>query len=935
MTQKKRLPNKKQKLWPLSPIHNLGMEDHSYASCKEYLDDAFENQDIHNLALSGNFGAGKSSILHSFDRNRNYGEEKFLYVSLTDFQNYGCNCQTDNTNICKNSHKKDNVTEQENSDKEVNDNSTQKRVEFSMLCQILSRCRKKNLRDSSLSGIPEAAITFVGMLFSALFVALIFVLVFHERFAYLAARVGVSAILRADIHAWMYVATACLLCFLVCHILRNGKVKKISVKSAYAETEMELFKSSASLDLYKFELIHTIIDLAPSIDHTVVFEDMDRLDSTICIAVITKLRDLNVMINTRRQTALPKSARVQLWLWECFENGRFLSWSKRIIGRACPRWVKKWLDNHYPYLAKGTTHIRFVYAVGENVLNHQLRSKFYDCIIPVTPALNQFNAEDVLCKLLVDNGVDITREHTWKNIKEIIPFLSDYRTVRTMCNEFRVLRSQFLGGVADIDLNCAQMLGMAFYKVMVPQMYSRAFDEDGFGELPEVSAADFPELKDQEYCNRLANQLNKIRPTKDMLQLMFLSRQNLCSRWIRALQEGPQERAYDTIREMNNNELINITEELKESKIFECGVDSSLVTSVASYIFQGDTSKESFDAWFYKTGKVSEHKFTNCMIFLTATGQLEITTVIPAISPAELFGWCIDSLPSLRNDSGHEARWNNEMTGLLETILSTNPTAIPDNLLDIRITENQTLEDLVSIDLNELDEEASGAVVAEIEMLKVINDFRFKSNQDPKRYISRNEFVDFCKTVFVSTDSDAKAELAEHIAQADSLDISKELIEWQAVEKSDNQEVAFYLIRHIQKRIEEEAFKDWFFKISEPRFEKFAKCMYWAVIRYSYFAVEQLFDWCLENLAVLQNISEHQSCWCYDNTWLLREVLKVSPERVQDKMKTIVLYDGITIGDLLSNDDPFAEEDDTAEESFEQSHIELLDTEPVGSGTYI
>lgn len=930
MAQKKRLPDKKQKLWSLSPINNLGMEDHSFASCKEYLDDAFENQDIHNLALSGNFGAGKSSILHSFDRNRNYGAEKFLYVSLTDFQNYGCNCETKNVNTRENSNNEKTITEQEDGDKKANDNSTQKRVEFSMLCQILSRCRKKNLRDSSLSGIPEAAITVAGMLFSALFVVLIFILVFHERFAYLAGRIGVPATWRADIHAWMYVAVACLLCFLVCHVLRNGKVKKISVKSAYAETEMELLKSSASLDLYKFELIHTIIDLAPSIDHTVVFEDMDRLDSTICIAVITKLRDLNVMINTRRKTALSKDARIQLWIWECFEKNRFLSWGKRIIGRVLPRWIKQWFGNHYPYLARGTAHIRFVYAVGENVLNHQLRSKFYDCIIPVTPALNQFNAEDVLCKLLVDNGVDITREHTWKNIKEIIPFLSDYRTVRTMCNELRILRSQFLGGVADIDINCAQMLALAFYKVMVPQMYSRAFDEDGFGELPEVSATDFPELKDQEYCDRLAKQLNRIRPDKEMLQLMFLSRQNLCSRWIRAIQDGPQERAYDALREMNNNRLINITEELKNSNIFESSVDSGIITSVASYIFQGETGEDSFDEWFYKAGKCSEHKFTNCMIFLTATGQIEITTVIPAINPTELFKWCIDSLPSLRNDTGHEARWNKEMTGLLETILSTNPTAIPDNLLDIQITENQTLEDLVSIDLNELDEEASGAVLAEIEMLKIINDFRVSNNQEPKRHVSRNEFVDFCKTVFTSTDSEAKAELAEDIAQTNSLDISSELIDWKAVEKSDNQEVAYYLIKHMYKNLGQGIFIDWFFKISEPQCEKFAKCLYWAALKSDYFVPEQLLDWCLENLAVLQNISELQVCWCYDNAWLLREVLKLSPEQVLDKMKTIVLYDGISVGDLLNNDDPFAEEDDTAEESFEQSHTELLGPEPVG-----
>lgn len=923
MAQRKKLPNKKRKLWTLSPINDLGMDDHSFASCKEYLDDAFANQDIRNIALSGHFGAGKSSILHSFDKKRNHGSEKFLYVSLTDFQNYGDNGGIENTD----NEKK--MSGQENSNKEVNGNPMQKRVEFSMLCQILSRCRHKNLRDSNLVGIPEATVTIVGTALSALFAALIFILFFHEPFAHLAERLGVPVNLRVDIHAGIYVVVAGLLCLLVCHVLRNGKVKKISVKSAYVETEMELLKSTASFDMYKFGLIHTIVDWAPDIDHTVVFEDMDRLDPTICIAVITKLRDLNMMINTRRKTALPKGAKFQIWMRGCIENIRPLSWCKGICSVILPHGAKRWLNNHCPYLVRGNAHIRFVYAVGENVLNHQLRSKFFDCIIPVTPALNQFNAEDVLCELLAANGLDIAREHTWKTIKNIIPFLSDYRTVRTMCNEFSILCSQFLG-VSDIDTICAQMLALAFYKVMVPQMYARAFDEDGLGELPEVSAEDFPELEDRTYCSKLANQLNKLRPNKEMLQLMFLSRQKLCTRWVRAIQDGPQERSYDAIREMNKNELINVTEELKNSKIFERSVDSGVITSVASYILQRETRTDSFDVWFYKPGKLQEHKFTNCMIFLTATGQIEITTMIPRVDPSKLFEWCIDSLPSLRNDFGHEVRWNVEMTGLLETILSTNPTAIPSNMLDIQITENLTLEDLVSIDLNGLDEEASEAVMTETEMLKIVNNFLSKNNQSSKRYISRSEFVEFCKGVFISNDSDAKANLAEYIDQANSLDISTEIIEWEAVEKSDNQEVAFYLIKHMQKRLDQTCFEEWFFRMSAPQYEKFAKCLYWAALKADYFATEQLFGWCLKNLVVLQSIDRQQTCWCFDNTWMLREVLRFSPELISDEMKAIVLYEGISVGDLLDNDDPFAEEDDTAEESFEQSHIALLDTEPVG-----
>ena len=51
-----------------------------------FLEDAFGQSDIKNIALTGNFGAGKSSILRSFDKSQNGGKEKYLYISLADFE---------------------------------------------------------------------------------------------------------------------------------------------------------------------------------------------------------------------------------------------------------------------------------------------------------------------------------------------------------------------------------------------------------------------------------------------------------------------------------------------------------------------------------------------------------------------------------------------------------------------------------------------------------------------------------------------------------------------------------------------------------------------------------------------------------------------------------------------------------------------------------
>lgn len=58
----------------------------SIADMREYydaLDYVLRNQDIHNVALSGSYGSGKSSVLGSYE-NRHH-EKKFIHVTLARF----------------------------------------------------------------------------------------------------------------------------------------------------------------------------------------------------------------------------------------------------------------------------------------------------------------------------------------------------------------------------------------------------------------------------------------------------------------------------------------------------------------------------------------------------------------------------------------------------------------------------------------------------------------------------------------------------------------------------------------------------------------------------------------------------------------------------------------------------------------------------------
>lgn len=61
------------------------LDDHDIGIYKSAIDFAFEHSDIRNIAISGAYGAGKSSVLASYEKA--YPGRKFIHISLAHFQN--------------------------------------------------------------------------------------------------------------------------------------------------------------------------------------------------------------------------------------------------------------------------------------------------------------------------------------------------------------------------------------------------------------------------------------------------------------------------------------------------------------------------------------------------------------------------------------------------------------------------------------------------------------------------------------------------------------------------------------------------------------------------------------------------------------------------------------------------------------------------------
>lgn len=850
-------------LQPLSPSNSLQDADEQFPVYQMFLEDAFGQSDIKNIALTGNFGAGKSSILRSFDKSQNGGKEKYLYISLADFELNGkVNGNQDfietpfenkGTGEGANEGKKPPAQSQKDPAQE-----TQKRVEYSLLCQILTRGRHYYLRDSNLYGIPEPPMRRGVPLILALFIALAFILIYPTRFAMLAEIMNIPPEYRSKIHTWMYAIALVGIVMMARYVFRHFRLKKLSLVSPYANAEMALQQNNTSLDLYKFELVYALERMAHRVKYTVVFEDMDRLDPKICLAVMSKLREINGMVNTRH--------------------------------RQLHRFSKK--------------HIRFIYAVGEAVLNHTQRTKFYDCIIPVVPAMNRYNAETIICKMLRKHNVDIDNETVWVNLSRFFPFLSDYRTVITFCNEFEVMCRLFQVQENDCEkqdpTNDSLMLSLCFYKVMAPKSYALLFDEQRDGSLPYVAEEELAEeYQDETFRKQLVELLNSLHLSYQELEMLYLSKKSLCQKYIDILTTGGEARRIDVAHKIAEDTRVNLSNDLINKRVFENEKNPQIAIALADYIRINITQETGkYEEWFYAPAEPGDNRFTNCITYLSADpDNFQSGIKLPQVDHQKLWDWCIKSLPTLIGDEKHQSLWKAKMLDLLQLILEIDLENVPDSLMQIQLDGNQKVQDLINKSKNHKEQQ----------LLSTMQEIICKVYKTDPDNITKDFFVNWCMGIFLDGEEVERLSLSRELYEKFPESIPLDLIQHQIVEYESEPDIAAILIACLFNTTNREKFDNWFLQLSPGHARKFS-----GSIRYlsenpniieERFAPNRLYEWAMCGLRVLSQDKEHLDVWDSKMCTTLRYILsKGYTTGIPEYMLRIRLTHDIIVADALQID---------------------------------
>ena len=651
--------------YSLSPRADL-RNDPTYKLYQERLNKVLDgtNRNIQNVALIGERGTGKSSILQTFNQERlaaarKQGKDSFkgmLFVSLIDFeerkstpkQTAGTGSQTQSQTQNQTTQTDGAQTETEPEKTEPDQAETQKRLECSILKQILVRCSDDDLKNSRLRSIIPAEPRkmslrkFLGISLYLIISGLIFGLIFEERFGLLLRYLKMPDLWRVFCHALgyavLFVAAFGLGVYWWWTRSSPIRLSKLTFKHSNAEAEFTTMDQKYCLDEYKFEIIHILNKLAPRIGHVVIFEDMERLDNSLYLEIMTKLRELNQLVNTYRAEHNP---------------------------------------NAEP--------IRFIYALNDRKFTYENRIKFFDLVLPLVPKLNHASFSSRFCTELEN----ITKVNPGSEIRKMIQGLKgdlfDYRLVLSIINEYQLFRALYIDHQAQRN-NAYQLdgrtdaciLAIAIYKTLCP---ARAVGLFGSGTRTHFEAPD-PQTEPMQYqvYQYLADGGYL---SEEKLRWILYPYVEVACDWEKQLQTGSWEDRIEAARAMCEDDTVIFSQDKHFRDIFENAADPDLARYLGRVVFQDDLNalieriKEIND-----TGTWTQTLFTSYLAAL-----YNFYDSIPDYLPQEhqelLANWCSKQLehgfaaapadPELAKD--WDSRWFDGLALMAAACLSAKPSA--------------------------------------------------------------------------------------------------------------------------------------------------------------------------------------------------------------------------------------------------------------------
>ncbi len=378
---------------------------------------AIKNKEVKNIALSGPYGSGKSSVIKTYLEK--YPKTKYLSISLAAFSTptKSVNGEDDKTSSLADDWTLDDVDENV--------------IEEGILKQLFYRVDVGKIPQSRYRKIKK--LSYWKIFFSLLLLTVAALAVYLEINPNVFEVFKNTVINNGEIfhlNQWSSYAVFTVTIFgllllittVIKYVMSNFRIANINLgdKASISKKEEKesIFDKSLDEIVYFFE--STTYD-------TVFIEDLDRFNQP---NIFIKLRELNTVINN-------------------YDN------------------IKR--------------KVVFIYAIKDDMFKDEERTKFFDFIVPVIPYINATNSGEILRGLLKfekgadgvykSKNYDISDRYIWK----ISPFVQDMRVLTNICNEFLVYKRT----LKTTKLKDEEMFSMITFKNLYPKEFAELQAERG------------------------------------------------------------------------------------------------------------------------------------------------------------------------------------------------------------------------------------------------------------------------------------------------------------------------------------------------------------------------------------------------------------------------------------------------------------------------
>ncbi len=401
------------------------------------LKSAIDDEDVRNVAISGPYGSGKSSIIKTFERNN--PKYKCLNLSLAAFAEEFQSLQNDSSS--------DNKTQGNDSNDEgqpfVNSNIVQmEQLEFSLVQQFFYHVKASGIPDSRFGRIrrwnrSEKVIWSIAILF--LVISLFYVVDSNYSFYLLPFLKDYDTDYLRYFSLGVIIAGLLVIAYRLVtlfHKMSGGHIKFMNY-----EVDVQKDIKISVFNRYLDELVYLFQTTGYQV---VVLEDLDRFKNT---SIYTKLRELNQLLNQSED-----------------------------IGR----------------------RIVFVYALRDDIFHtSQERTKFFDYIIPVLPHTSVANSASQFVKefgTIVENKDDECTLHK-SFLNDVAPFIGDLRTIKAIVSDFKITSKRL-----NRKLKKDNLLAIIIYKNLCPKDFELIYEgkgavHDTFAKESEFKKKNKDELK--------------------------------------------------------------------------------------------------------------------------------------------------------------------------------------------------------------------------------------------------------------------------------------------------------------------------------------------------------------------------------------------------------------------------------------------------------